>query len=400
MNHVIKNRKLEDLIVISDTTLRDGEQTFGIVFSNDEKLEIARRLDQMGIQELEVGFPAQNGSEYDYLCKLAARKASGELTARILGWHRPLRQELSSSVAMGLDGCCSSTPITTFMIDSILSSTPEKILKAQQDAIAFIKDNDLYAVSDFQDAFNAERSFLFEMIQMSAETGADRIRLCDTVGRSDPFTIFELVTAILNQTNIDIELHAHNDLGMAVANCVAATKAFEAWYQVQSETPNRKLYLTATVNGIGERAGNTDLASLVAALKVGLSLDVSGQETKLASICDYVAQVSQRPIPVNAPVVGTNIWSHSSGIHVDGVLKSPANYELISPEFVGRTNTSRRLGINKHSGKRAVQHKFSELGIPLSNEEALALLPQIREQTIQSKRMLFDSELMELIAKE
>ncbi|MEH2090351.1 hypothetical protein [Nostoc sp.] len=160
--------------------------------------------------------------------------------------------------------------------------------------------NGLYAVSDFQDAFNADHSFLFEMIQMSEETGADRVRLCDTVGRTDPFVIFDIMADILNNSAIDIELHPHNDLNMAVANCVAAVKAFDIWYQDQQETPSRKLYLTSTVNGIGERAGNTDLlATLVGALKVGLRIDVSVQESKLASICDYVSQASSRPIAIN-----------------------------------------------------------------------------------------------------
>lgn len=397
MSEIRKNHKLEDLIVISDTTLRDGEQTFGIVFSNDEKLEIAKQLDRMGIQELEAGFPFQDGSERAYLEKLIDLKVNGSLKARIIGWNRPIIKELSHSVSLGIDGCSSSTPIAPHAIESILGSSPDKILKAQQNALSFIKDNGLYAISDFQDAFNAERSFLFEMIFMSQEMGADRIRLCDTVGRSDPFMIFNVITKILIETDIDIELHAHNDLGMAVANCIAAVRAFEAWYRVRKEKPNRKLYLTTTVNGIGERAGNTDLATLIGALKVGLQIDIPVRETMLTDICDYVARISQRPIPVNAPVVGTNIWSHSSGIHVDGVLKNPDNYELIKPEFVGKTASARRLGINKHSGKRAVQHKFQELGWSLTNEEAIKLLPSIRERTIRSKRMLFDRELIALM---
>lgn len=391
MSHV------ERQIVLSDTTLRDGEQTYGVVFSSHEKLKIARLLDEMGIQDIEVGFPSQPGSEQIYLRSLVAMKQKGELKARLLGWHRPVLSEIAYSVQIGLDGCCSSVPIADYMIKSVLGWHRQDVLKTQERAIQGIKSAGLYAVSDFQDAFSADSHFRMEMIQMSCNAGADRVRLCDTVGRTVPHLVEKVVSEILETTAIDIEIHAHNDLGMAVANCVTAIELFVKNLSTFGSYKDRKIYATTTVNGLGERAGNADLATLVAAIKLGLEIDLPLKTTLLSQICNYVALASGRPISVHAPVIGSNIWRHASGIHVDGILKDPNNYELIAPEFVGLDASVRTLGLNKHLGKRAVQHKLSELGFEVTDEQASELVSEIRLRIIQNKRMLTNEEIKGLL---
>jgi homocitrate synthase NifV len=225
----------ENYIKISDTTLRDGEQTYGIVFSNLEKLNIAKMLCEAGVPELEVGFPSQAGFEKEYITTLVSTKKHYKWDTRLIGWHRPIVSELEASKEIGLDGACSSTPITKHMVKNVLGSTYNQVLKNQHNAIKFLKEDELYAVSDFQDAFNAEHSFLFEIIQMSQEARADRVRLCDTVGKTTPQTISNLIGEVLEKFDVDIEIHAHNDLGLAVANCIAAISTFLDWKKNNKE---------------------------------------------------------------------------------------------------------------------------------------------------------------------
>lgn len=382
---------------ISDTTLRDGEQTYGIVFSNLEKLHIAQLLCEASVNEIEAGFPSQEGNEQAYLKRLLELKNENQWNTRIIGWNRPVQTEIEASIELGIDGACSSTPVTKQMIESILRVKPDEVLRRQELALQSLKGAGLYTVSDFQDAYSADREFLFEMIQMSEEAGADRVRLCDTVGRSFPHIVYELLSSILERFKLDIEVHAHNDLGMASANCIAGVKALSDWIERNRATnSDRKIYLSTTVNGIGERAGNTDLATIATALDVGFGVSTINH-SHLSSLSKFVSIASSRPVPVNAPVVGINNWCHSSGIHVDGVIKDSSNYELISPEYVGLPVTSRKLGLNKHSGKRAVVHYFSRLGVDLDSEQSIIILGKVQNATVANKRMLTDAELLSLV---
>jgi homocitrate synthase NifV len=386
-------------VVVSDTTLRDGEQTYGIVFTNDAKLRIARLLDRLGLQEIEAGFPASSGYEASYLDALVAAKRAGEIRCRLLGWHRPIPSEIEWSARRGLDGCCASVPSSDFMIANVLQKDRAFVLDAMFRSIQHGKQLGLYVVADFQDAFNADPGFRMELIGSVLEAGADRVRLCDTVGRTNPEVVRQVLEATWQTHDVDLEVHAHNDLSMAVANCVVGAATYLKWKEAGRISPERRIFFSTAVNGIGERAGNTALEAVVAALELTLDIDTGLDLSKLWDVCSYVETASKRPIPVNQPVVGVNNWCHSSGIHVDGVLKALKTYELISPEMVGRDASDRRIGISKHSGRAALNNTALRLGFTFSEDQLKELMPRLAEMTVEANRYLSDLELTDVFAR-
>ena len=384
-------------VVLSDTTLRDGEQTYGIVFTNAEKLRIAGLLDRIGVREIEAGFPSAAGWEAKYLEELVARRRAGRLSCRILGWHRPIVAEIETSHQRGMDGCCASVPSSDFMIDKVLGKDREFVIRSMIKAMQAGKACGMYMVADLQDAFNADPGFRMELIAAVREAGADRVRLCDTVGRTQPDMVRAILETIWKEHDIDLEIHAHNDLGMAVANCIVGVRTFLDLKKQGTVSSQRKCYLSTTVNGIGERAGNTPLEVVAAALDLTLNVETGLDMARMYALCKYVETASDRPIAVNHPVVGDNIWRHSSGIHVDGVLKSSRSYELIQPEYVGRDESVRTLGVSKHSGRVALRTTAERLGFRLSEDQVAELLPRLSDLTVEAGRCLTDLEISDII---
>jgi homocitrate synthase NifV len=383
-------------VVLSDTTLRDGEQTYGIVFSNEEKLRIAVLLDQAGLKEIEAGFPASSGYEASYIDELVRLRKSGALSCRIIGWHRPVLNEIEWSYKRQMDGCAASVPSSDFMIENVLRKDRAFVLKAMTDSMRFGKERGLYMVADLQDAFNADESFRMDLVAAVTEAGADRIRLCDTVGRTNPSYVAEILRRVWSKNNIDVEVHAHNDLGMAVANAVVGAQTYLDLKREGTIHPDRKYFVSTAVNGIGERAGNCSLEVVAAALDLTLNIDTGIDMTQMNALCRFVEGAANRPIPVNHPVVGDNNWRHSSGIHVDGVLKALNTYELITPEYVGRDAASRQIGVSKHSGRAALKANAERLGFHLTDDHLDELLPVVAARTVEAKRYLTDAELCNL----
>jgi homocitrate synthase NifV len=220
--------------------------------------------------------------------------------------------------------------------------------------------------------------FLLHFAVQAEELGAARFRFCDSLAVLDPFTAFQQVQTILQAINLDVEVHCHNDFGMATANSIAGYRAGAR-------------YITVSVNGLGERTGNAALEEVVMALKHLDGLDLGIATARFREVSEYVARASSRAIPVWKAIVGTNVFAHESGIHADGVIKNPLTYEVFSPDEVGLT---RQLVVGKHSGSRTIQYKFREFGIDLSDEEANIMLAEVRRMAIDLKRALFDKELV------
>lgn len=361
-------------IVLVDTTLRDGEQTAGVVFANEEKIRIARLLDQIGVQQIEAGIPVMGGDEKQVIKDIV----NLGLNASIMGWNRAVVKDIQHSLDCGVDAVAISISTSDIHIQHKLKSTREQVLVNMVESCEFAKKHDKYVSVNAEDASRTGMEFLIRFATEAKNAGADRIRYCDTVGTLDPFTTYDRIKILIDEVGIDVEMHMHNDFGMATANTFAGIKAGAR-------------YAGVTVNGLGERAGNAPLEEVVMALKYLLRNNMNFKTERFREIAEYVARASGRELPVSKPIVGTNMFAHESGIHADGALKNPLTYEVFTPEEVG---LERQIVIGKHSGTAAIKAKFMEYGTILDDEDAASVLERVRAQAVGFKRSLFDKELV------
>ena len=366
----------EKEIKIVDTTLRDGEQTAGVAFANHEKVTIAQTLSDMGIDQLEVGIPTMGGDEKATIKAICKR----DLKASIIAWNRAVISDIEQSIDCGVDAVAISLSVSDIHIQHKLKKSREWVLENMYNAVTYAKKNGLYISVNGEDSSRADINFLIEFINLAKEAGADRFRYCDTVGVMEPFTLRDTIEKIYKVTNFDIEMHTHNDFGMATANAIAGIVGGAN-------------HIGVTVNGLGERAGNAALEEVIMALKFVYGYETNIDTTRFREISKYVSQASGRELPIWKAIVGTNMFRHESGIHADGALKDPKNYEAFDPSEVG---LERQIVIGKHSGKAAIINKFREYEIELSNEDAESMLELVRQTSVRIKRNLFDKELVEI----
>jgi len=361
-------------VFIVDTTLRDGEQTAGVVFSNEEKIQIARYLDQIGIDQIEVGIPVMGGDEKKCIKEIA----NMGLKSSIMAWNRAVISDIKESLDCDVEAVAISISTSDIHIEHKLQTTRADVLKRMADAVKFAKDNNLYVSVNAEDASRSNIEYLTEFALIAKHAGANRLRFCDTVGTLTPLTTFRYIKTIHDAVGLDIEMHTHNDFGMATANSLAGIYGGAN-------------HVGVTVNGLGERAGNSCLQEIIMGMKYLMNINVDYNTTLFREVAQYVAVASGRDLPVSKPIVGSNIFAHESGIHGDGVLKNPLTYEVFKPEEVG---LERQIIIGKHSGTASIRSKFHEYLISLSDEEAADILALVRQMSIDKKRSLFDKELM------
>lgn len=364
----------KELPILVDTTLRDGEQTAGVVFSNREKLRIAKMLDNMGVHQIEAGVPVMGGDEKEVIKEIV----SYNLKASIMAWNRANIEDIKHSLDCGVDAVAISISTSDIHIAHKLRTSREWVLDHMVKAVEFARKQNLYISVNAEDASRSDMDFLIEFARQARQAGADRLRFCDTIGVLEPFRTHRIISELIEKTGMDIEMHTHNDFGMATANALAGLKAGAR-------------FIGVTVNGLGERAGNAALEEVAMALKHLFDVNLGVNTKDFRNLCEYVARASGRQLYPSKPIVGTNTFAHESGIHADGVLKHPSTYEVFSPEDVG---LERQIVIGKHSGSRAIKMKFVEYGIDLSDQEAADILEAVRSVTVDLKRTLFDKELM------
>ncbi len=364
-------------IIIDDTTLRDGEQTAGVVFSLREKLAIARLLDAVGVQEIECGIPAMGKEERDSIRALVELG----LSARLLTWNRALIPEIEASISCGVSAVDISLSVSDQMIARKLKKDRGAVKEQLKVALGFAKERNLYVSVGGEDASRADTGFLVELLQVIRELGGDRFRFCDTLGIMDPFSMYDKVAWLRAAVpEVAIEVHTHNDLGMATANAIAGIRAGAR-------------FVNTTVNGLGERAGNAALEEVVMGLKHACGIETGVETHRFRELSLMVARASRRELPSWKAVVGSRVFAHESGLHADGVLKDPHNYEGFDPAEVG---LSRQIVVGKHSGASGIVERYRGLGIVLSRDDATLLLPAVRHAALRHKRDLADHELMNI----
>lgn len=362
-------------IEVCDVTLRDGEQMPGVVFRPDEKLDIAIKLNEVRVEIIEAGFPVVSEAE-----KRAVQDVSNlGLDSKISVLSRSVPKDVDAALDCDVDMVSVFIATSELHLKYKLHMTCDQAVKCAFETVEYAKDHGLIVRFSAEDATRTDFELLKRLYKRAEEYGADYVSIADTVGIMNPRTTYYLVSEIKKEVNIPICMHCHDDLGMALANTLAAAEAGAK-------------QLHTTVNGIGERSGNTPLEELMVALRVHYGID-RYDTTKLTTLSKLVQSYSGVIMPKNKAVVGENAFAHESGIHVAAVLEEPRTYELYSPEMVG---SARRIIIGKHTGARALKYITKKMGYDLKRDE-ICLLAEKVKRCSEFKRPISCDELRKLI---
>ena len=357
--------KFPDNITVYDTTLRDGEQTPGVCLRTPEKLKIAKKLDELGIHQIEAGFPVVSNEEKRSIKAIVKE----DLNADILVLCRTKKEDIDTAIDCDVDGVITFMGTSQIHLEHKMKMSQEEILNICMKSIEHAKDHGLFVAFSAEDATRTDLNFLKKIYKKAESYGVDRVHIADTVGAISPQGMNYLVSELRSTLNTDIALHCHNDFGMALSNSISGLLAGANG-------------VSTTVNGIGERAGNTSLEELVMALKIIYDVDLGFNIKIFYELSKLVEELTSLRIPETKPIVGRNVFRHESGIHVDAVLEEPLTYEPFLPELIGH---QRRIVLGKHSGCRAVKAKLDACGIEVTRDELCQIVEKVKNQREKGK---------------
>ncbi len=364
-------------IVLEDTTLRDGEQAPGVGFDIETKVKICTAMINAGVRWIEAGIPAMGGDEKRALRRM--RALDGEAT--LVAWNRGVRADVEESLEMGFEAIHIGLPASDHLLDSSVRRDRRWLLEQAASLIGLAKDHGAFVSISAEDVGRADRGFLTEYAAHVAAAGADRLRLSDTIGVLTPEGYAQIVTDVRTAASIDVQCHAHNDFGLAVANTLAGLCAGARWFHV-------------TINGIGERAGMPDFATTLLALRQLYGVDVGIDLRCCGELSALVTAATGIDLPPWYPVVGSNAFAHESGIHVNALLRDGAAFEPFDPHTVGR---ERRLVLGKHSGRALVREMLANRGVTATEVEISECLRVSRERAIRDQKGVDPELLLELL---
>lgn len=360
-------------IRIFDTSLRDGEQMAGVALTPEDKLEIAKQLDELGVDTIEAGFAIVSEGE-----RKAIRSIVNEgLKAEVCSLARANRKDVDAAISCGIR--CIHTFIATsdVHLKYKLKMDREEVLRRAVEAVEYAKSYGVTVEFSAEDATRSDFSYLKKVFKAVEEAGVDRIDVPDTVGIATPERMKILVGDVVSYLKVPVSVHCHNDFGLASANTLAGVDAGASQVHV-------------TVNGIGERAGNASLEEVVMALQNLYKFKTGIRAEKIYETSRLVRRLTGVPIQPNKAIVGDNAFAHEAGIHVHGVLSNPFTYEPIRPESVGRR---RVIEVGKHAGKHGLKAKLEEYGIHPTEEEMRVIFDRFKKLSDRGKR-LTDTDLL------
>jgi 2-isopropylmalate synthase len=381
---------MSDMIKIFDTTLRDGEQSPGASMNTGEKLRLATQLEKLGIDIIEAGFPAASEGDFDAVSEIAGKMKNVE----VAGLARANKHDIDAAWGAIRHGV--KPRIHTFLATSDihmqykLQMPREKVLAEIKGAVAYAKSLTTNVEFSAEDGSRSDRDFLCQAFEAAIAAGATTVNLPDTVGYAIPSEFADLVKYVMQHTpNIGkavLSVHCHNDLGLATANTLAALSVGARQAEV-------------TINGIGERAGNTSLEEVVMALHTRqnyLPLNTRIRTDQIYPTSRLVSMITGIMVQPNKAIVGANAFAHEAGIHQDGMLKNPMTYEIMRPETIGLSAT--KLVLGKHSGRHALREHLKELGYDLSGDELQTVFTQFKSLADKKKHVM-DEDLEAIVAQ-
>ncbi len=357
-------RKWPKRIVWWDETLRDGEQTPGVYYTHDEKLELARLISAAGVDVMNVGIPAISPNEL----KAVKAIANEGLDASILGAARTIRSDIDAVIQSDAPEIAAFIAASEVHLKHKLNLTHEQAIEKAVDSVEYAKDHGLKVTFVTEDTVRADMGFVADIYRAAIDAGAKRVLFCDTVGVMTPSTFgwwLDKTVARIKRPKVEYGVHIHNDFGMGVANTLTA---------LEHGIP----CVNTTVNGIGERAGNACFEELVMALEELYHVKTHIDKAQLYALSRRVEEISGVPVAFNKAVTGYNAFTHESGIHTDGVIKNTLTYEPMQVEQLGRR---RRFVFGKHTGTRAVEARLGEAGCKATKEQLLGIANEIKVHT-------------------
>lgn len=364
------------MIKILDTTLREGEQTPGVFFSVEEKIEIAKKLDEIGVDIIETGHPGVSKKVYE------AVKAIGNLSlnAETLAHIRARKEDVDMALECNNQWIGVLFPSSELHLKEKLNVTKEEAVKIIEEVIRYAKNKGFKVRYSPEDTTRSNVEDVIKFCKVAEEAGADRISVIDTVGTATPESFYNLVKTVKENIKIPLNVHCHDDFGLALANTIAGIKAGATMADV-------------CINGLGERAGITDMAELIVALKLLYKNNIKHDLDKIFELSKYVEKASGIYMSPLKPITGENAFSHKSGIHTNGVLKNPKTYEAIDPKILGR---NRKFIVDRYAGRAAVREKLAEFGIKVNEQQILEITNKIKEFG-DAHHIVHDTDILDVV---
>lgn len=354
-------------IKVFDTTLRDGEQTPGVALNPEKKLAIAKALSELGVDVIEAGFPMNSEAEFD-----AVKTIADTVDTKVCALARALAPDLETSMKTGVDVIHTFISTSPQHLKYQMGKTQDEVYEMAIEAVSKVRESGFKCVFSPMDASRTELDYLIRICKGVEAAGADVINIPDTVGVMHPSSMRSMISTIKQEVKVDLDVHCHNDFGLAVANTLAAVEGGASQVQV-------------AVNGLGERAGNADLEQVVLSAELLYGWKTNINKEKIYQTSKLVERLTGVRIMPNFPIVGDNAFAHESGIHVHAVLKNASTFEPISPETVG---ARRKLVLGKHIGVHGVEAKLKELGIDYDSEQLKEITRKIKELGGKGKRVV------------
>ncbi|WP_170872003.1 MULTISPECIES: homocitrate synthase/isopropylmalate synthase family protein [Natronorubrum] len=356
---------------VFDTTLRDGEQSPGTSFSYDDKRQIASILDDMGTHVIEAGFPVNSDAEFE-----AVRDIASSTQTTTCGLARVVDGDIEAALDSGVEMVHTFVSTSDVQIEDSMHATREEVAQRAVDSVERIVESGTTCMFSPMDATRTDEEFLLEVIEAVTEAGVDWINIPDTCGVATPGRFRAMIEKVSAHTDARIDVHTHDDFGLATANALAGIEAGADQAQV-------------SVNSIGERAGNAAYEEYVMAVESLYQTDTGIDTTRITELSDIVEEKSAMGTPGNKPIVGDNAFSHESGIHAAGVIENSDTFEpgVMTPEMVG---AERKLVMGKHTGTHSVRERLRERGFAPSDEQVTAVTRRVKDYGAEKRRVTVD----------